>query len=105
MPNTPSLELRERAFRAYEGGEGSYTEVATTFAISRRSLQRWVERRRTTGESAAWANGGGPPVAGAVGPLTRRDGRGPRRHDRRLDAGGQPPGGGLGARPSIPTPA
>src|SRR5262245_12879470 len=59
MPNPHPLELRERAVRAYEAGEGSYTEVATTFAISRRSLQRWTERQRRTGDSAARAKGGG----------------------------------------------
>jgi transposase len=65
MPNPHPLALRHRAVRAYEAGDGSYDAVAQTFAISRRSLQRWVERTRRTGDSGAHPRGGGrrPAVA------------------------------------------
>jgi len=68
MPNPYPSELRERAVRAYEAGEGSYEAVAARFSISLSSLLRWVMRARTTGETTAWPKRGGwqSPVQIAV---------------------------------------
>jgi transposase len=49
MPKPITIELRERAVAAYEAGSESYDVVAARFSVSRRSLQRWVERRRESG--------------------------------------------------------
>jgi transposase len=64
MPKPITIELRERAVAAYEAGSESYDIVAERFSVSRRSLQRWVERRRETGsvEPAAPAGGNFSPV-------------------------------------------
>lgn len=59
MPNPYPVELRERAVRAYEAGEGSYTEVAEQFAIHRATLIEWVQRGRETGSVAPRGKGGG----------------------------------------------
>jgi transposase len=68
MPNPYPSELRERAVRAYEAGEGSYEAVADDFSVSISSLLRWVMRTRTTGEVAAFPKRGGwhSPVQVAV---------------------------------------
>lgn len=65
MPNPYSVELRERAVRAYEAGDGTYTEVAEQFTINRWTLIGWVQRLRETGSVAARDKGGGwvSPVA------------------------------------------
>ena len=49
MPNPYDMALRERAVAAYERGDGTYADVAATFLIDRRTLERWVARTRRTG--------------------------------------------------------
>ena len=68
MPNPYPSELRARAVRAYEAGEGSYETVAARFEVNISSLLRWVMRRRTTGDVSPWPKRGGwqSPVLGAV---------------------------------------
>lgn len=68
MPNPYPLELRARAVRAYEAGEGSYAAVAERFEVSISSLLRWVMRRRTTGDVSPWPKRGGwqSPILSAV---------------------------------------
>ncbi len=68
MPNPYPSELRERAVRAYEAGEGSYEAVAARFSISISSLLRWVMCTRTTGAAAALPKRGGwhSPIQVAV---------------------------------------
>lgn len=68
MPNPYPSELRERAVRAYEAGEGSYESVAEGFEISISSLLRWVIRTRATGDVAPLPKRGGwhSPVQIAV---------------------------------------
>ena len=64
MPKPLSIELRERAVAAYEAGWESYDVVAARFSVSRRSLQRWVERKRDNGsvEPDSPAGGNFSPV-------------------------------------------
>src|SRR5689334_25306359 len=64
MPKPITIELRERAVAAYEAGWESYDLVAGRFSVSRRSLQRWVERMRDNGslEPDAPAGGNFSPV-------------------------------------------
>lgn len=45
--------------RAYEDGDGTYTEVAGDFMIHRATLIRWVQRARETGSVAPRDRGGG----------------------------------------------
>jgi putative transposase len=59
MPVSYSIELRERAVRAYEAGEGSLAAIAERFAINLWTLFRWVQRWRTTGSVAPLEKGGG----------------------------------------------
>lgn len=53
------MALRTRAVAAYEGGEGSYAELAAVFTLDHRTLERWVARMRATGSVAPHAKGGG----------------------------------------------
>ncbi len=69
MPNPHPGELRERAVRAYEAGEGSYAEVAERFSIARRTLQRWATLKRETGDVKPYDKGGGNPSPVDVGKL------------------------------------
>jgi transposase-like protein len=59
MPKPISIEVRQRAVAAYEAGAVSYDETAKRFGVSRRSLQRWVERRRDSGTVEPNPPGGG----------------------------------------------
>ena len=59
MPNPYSIELRERAVRAYETGEDSHTAVAARFSLNPWTLLRWIVRRRETGSVAPLAKSGG----------------------------------------------
>ncbi len=59
MPNPFPIELRERAVRAYESGEGSHTAVAERFSLNPWTLLRWILRHRETGTVAPLAKRGG----------------------------------------------
>lgn len=59
MPNPFPTELRERAVRAYESGEGSHTAVAARFSLNPWTLLRWIVRQRETGSVAPFAKSGG----------------------------------------------
>jgi transposase len=61
MAGPHALELRERAVRAYEAGEGALTTIAARFDIPRSALQEWVKLKRLTGEVAPRERGGGNP--------------------------------------------
>ena len=39
-PNPYDVALRERAVTAYKAGGGSYADLATAFAIAKRTLER-----------------------------------------------------------------
>jgi transposase len=64
MPKPITVEVRQRAVAAYESGSASFDVVAEQFTVSRRSLQRWVERQRDLGtvEPARPAGGNFSPV-------------------------------------------
>ena len=64
MPKPITSELRERAVAAYEAGSESYDVVAERFSVSRRSLQRWVERKRDSGTVVP-----DPPAGGNFSPV------------------------------------
>jgi transposase len=59
MPNPYPIALRARAVRAYEAGDEAYPVVAARFEISVATLQRWVQRQRTTGAVDPLAKAGG----------------------------------------------
>lgn len=59
MPNPYDGVLRDRVVTAYESGRGSALEVAELFAVSHRTVQRWVARWRATGSPAAAPKRGG----------------------------------------------
>jgi transposase len=54
-----SMDLRERAVRAYEAGEGTVEEVSRRFSVGPRTLQRWLIRLRDTGSVAPAPKRGG----------------------------------------------
>src|SRR4026207_829146 len=59
MANAYGVELRERVVRAYRRGDGTLAEVATTFAIDPRTLQRWIAHERRTGSLVPTPKAGG----------------------------------------------
>ena len=59
MPNPIDARLRARAIRAYEAGHGTHDDLADTFGVGIRTLQRWVARWRASGERTARPKGGG----------------------------------------------
>lgn len=71
MPNPHPTELRERAVRAYESGEGSYDEISERFSIAPRTLQRWTTRKRETGDVQPQIKGGGNPSPVDIAVLER----------------------------------
>ncbi len=54
-----SQDLRDRVIAAVEAGQHSYPEIATTFAVSESTLDKWVKRWRDTGSVAALPFAGG----------------------------------------------
>ena len=54
-----SQDLRARVIAAVEAGQHSYPEIATTFAVSESTLDKWVKRWRDTGSVAALPFAGG----------------------------------------------
>ena len=65
MPRAYSTDLRERALDAYEGGEGSQSEVARRYRIGERTLSAWLRTAREEGRrSPRPPRGGRPPVGG-----------------------------------------
>jgi len=54
-----SQDLRDRAVAAYEAGEGSQAAVAARFGIHKSTLEKWLYRKRATGNCAAL-----PPASG-----------------------------------------
>jgi transposase len=59
MANAYGVDLRERAVRAYRRGDGTLVEVAATFAIDSRTLQRWIAHERATGSLVPKPKAGG----------------------------------------------
>jgi transposase-like protein len=59
MANAYGVDLRARAVRAYRRGDGTLAEVATTFAIDPRTLQRWIAHEHTTGSLVPKPKAGG----------------------------------------------
>src|SRR6478672_6240904 len=65
MPRAYSTDLRERALAAYEGGEGSQSEVARRYRVGERTLSAWLRTAREEGRrSPRPPRGGRPPVGG-----------------------------------------
>lgn len=61
MPAPCSLDLRERAVRAYESGEGTYVKLGQRFGIHKHTLIEWVKLKRETGSVAPRPSRGGVP--------------------------------------------
>ena len=59
MANAYGVDLRERAVRAYRRGDGTLLEIATTFSIDPRTLQRWIAHERATGSLVPKPKAGG----------------------------------------------
>jgi transposase len=59
MPNPYPTALRARAVHAYEAGDVAYDVVAARFEVGVATLQRWVQRQRTTGAVDPLAKAGG----------------------------------------------
>jgi transposase len=59
MANPYDMALRERVVGAYEAGRGTALEIAETFGVAHRTVQRWTARWRATGSVAAIPKGGG----------------------------------------------
>src|ERR687884_1500438 len=65
MPRAYSTDLRERALDAYEGGEGSQSEVARRYRVGERTLSAWLRTAREEGRrSPRPPRGGRAPVGG-----------------------------------------
>lgn len=59
MANAYGIDLRERAVRAYRRGDGTLLDVAATFSIDPRTLQRWIAHERATGSLVPKPKAGG----------------------------------------------
>jgi len=59
MANAYSLELRERVVRAYRRGDGTLDDVAQTFSVNARTVQRWLAHERVTGSLVPKPKAGG----------------------------------------------
>ena len=55
------IELRERAIRAYETGEGSMKAIAERFFVGEATFKRWLWRHRERGNVRPDKKGGGTP--------------------------------------------
>ena len=65
MPRAYSTDLRERALDAYEGGEGSQSEVARRYRVGERTLSGWLKLVREEGRrSPKPRRGGRAPLGG-----------------------------------------
>src|SRR4051794_10788671 len=70
MPRAYSSDLRERALDAYEGGEGSQSEVARRYRVGERTLSGWLKTAREEGRrSPKPRRGGTKPVGGEAATL------------------------------------
>ena len=58
MPRAYPEELKQRVVDAYNDGEGTYDEIAERFKIGRATVNRALNRERTTGSVAAFKPGG-----------------------------------------------
>jgi transposase len=61
MAEPHPIELRERVVRAYEAGDGSYSDVGAQFQVGEASVKRWVRLKRIFGGVDAKPKGGGTP--------------------------------------------
>jgi len=59
MANPYGIDLRERAVRAYLRGDGRLEEVAATFSVHARTLQRWLAQQRADGSLVPKPKAGG----------------------------------------------
>lgn len=57
-----SMDLRERVLEAYDNGEGTQEELAQTFRVSTRWIQKLLAQRRQTGAINPRPHGGGRPA-------------------------------------------
>ncbi len=57
-----STDLREKIVRAYERGEGTLDEMATTFEVARRTVSRLLHRHREGLGLTPQPHGGGYPA-------------------------------------------
>lgn len=65
MPRAYSPDLRERALAAYEGREGSQSEVARLYRVGERTLSGWLKLAREEGRrSPGPRRGGRAPLGG-----------------------------------------
>ena len=67
MPAPYSFDLRERVVEAYEAGGHTYESIAETFQVGVATVNRWLRRRRVSGDVAPSPHGGGQK------PLIRAD--------------------------------
>lgn len=64
MPRPYSMDLRERVWAAFHGGEGTEAEVAKRFGVSVSFVRDLVRRQRETGSVEAKPHAGGRhPIA------------------------------------------
>lgn len=56
-----SIDLRERVIKAVEAGKQSQAQIAETFGVGRRTVEKWWRRWRETQSVTALAHGGGKP--------------------------------------------
>ena len=61
MAEAYPIELRERAVRAYQAGEGTAATIAEQFGIGEATMKRWLWRFRDHGTLAPTKKGGGTP--------------------------------------------
>ena len=55
-----SIDLRERVVASVENGECNIPAAARRYKVSEPTIERWVARKRRTGDVAPFAHAGGP---------------------------------------------
>lgn len=55
-----SIDLRERVVASVESGECNIPAAARRFSVSEPTIERWLARKRRTGDVAPFAHAGGP---------------------------------------------
>ena len=56
-----SIDLRERVIASVESGECNIPAAARRYKVSEPSIERWLVRKRKTGNVAPLPHAGGPP--------------------------------------------
>ena len=85
MARAYSLDLRQRAFDAWQRGDGTQAQVAARFQVSTSCLRDLSRRFRESGQGAAKPRGGGRRRLASAATLERLAGQVAARNDDTIE--------------------